>query len=241
MQPSVICDHRSQHYVLKVVKGLPAARAPRTAQSAAVLAISRVTIRRPGPGRKTAGQTTGRHHRACPSATAKAAVPPGKPGSRTGRNDTAGPLLSPGYPRAGCPFRAKNPGWPLPTDAGSCLIAEVVSKPGAGSRFAGRSLSLLARESEFSSCDHAPAGSRPSRLREEAPLLGAGHCGRADERSGDDPLPDWPCGGARQQAGRNRVRVSMPGVGCPSRTGNPQAQCATRNGSGLHCAVCSAR
>jgi len=31
-------------------------------------------------------------------------------------------------------------GWPLSADADNCLIAKVVSKPGAGSRFAGRSV-----------------------------------------------------------------------------------------------------
>jgi hypothetical protein len=60
---------------------------------------------------------------------------------RTGRltrcaNRPSKPLIS----LAGCPFRAENRGWPLSSDAGNCLIAEVVSKPGAGSRFAGRSV-----------------------------------------------------------------------------------------------------
>ena len=72
-------------------------------------------------------------------------------------------LLSLGYLWPGCPFRAENRGGPLPADADCCLIAEVVSKPGAGSRFTGRSVSLRARGLDFSSCALAPAGSgRPT-------------------------------------------------------------------------------
>jgi len=40
----------------------------------------------------------------------------------------------------GCPFRAENRGWSLSADAVDCLTDEIVSKPGAGSRFAGRSV-----------------------------------------------------------------------------------------------------
>src|SRR5262249_2331549 len=54
-------------------------------------------------------------------------------------------LLSLGYPLVGCPFRAENQGRLLPADADCCLIAEVVSKPGARSRFTGRSVSLRLR------------------------------------------------------------------------------------------------
>jgi hypothetical protein len=38
----------------------------------------------------------------------------------------------------GCPFRAENRGRPLCADADDCLTAEIGSKPGAGSCFAGR-------------------------------------------------------------------------------------------------------
>jgi|SRR5580658_3256644 hypothetical protein len=37
---------------------------------------------------------------------------------------------------AGCPFRAENWGWLLSADADYCLTVVVVSKPGAGSRYA---------------------------------------------------------------------------------------------------------
>jgi hypothetical protein len=40
------------------------------------------------------------------------------------------PLIS----LAGCPFRAENRGRSLSADADDCLTAEIVSKPGAGSR-----------------------------------------------------------------------------------------------------------
>src|SRR6516225_10293443 len=52
-------------------------------------------------------------------------------------------------------------GWPLSADAVVCLIAEVVSKPGAGSRFTGRSVSLRARGLDFSSCALGSCGQRP--------------------------------------------------------------------------------
>src|SRR5262249_45589684 len=56
-------------------------------------------------------------------------------------------------------------------DTDCCLIAEVVSKPGAGGRFTGRSVSLRARGLDFSSCAHGPCGQRPPRPREEAVML----------------------------------------------------------------------
>jgi len=54
---------------------------------------------------------------------------------------TSKPLIS----LVGRPFRAENRGWSLSADAVDCLTDEIVSKPGAGSRFAGRSVSLRLR------------------------------------------------------------------------------------------------
>jgi len=71
----------------------------------------------------------------------------------------------------GCPFRAENRGWSLSADVDDCLTAEVVSKPGAGSRFAGRSVSLRARGLDFSTCAPGSCGQRPPDQGEEARLL----------------------------------------------------------------------
>src|SRR5215831_13069852 len=62
-------------------------------------------------------------------------------------------------------------GWPLPADADYCLTAEIVSKPGAGSRFAGRSVLLRARGLDFSTCAPGSCRQRPSRSGEEARVL----------------------------------------------------------------------
>src|SRR5262249_1239411 len=67
------------------------------------------------------------------------------PWSEAGSTRGGDDLLSLGYPLVGCPFRAENQGRLLPADADCCLIAEVVSKPGAGGRFTGRSVSLRLR------------------------------------------------------------------------------------------------
>jgi hypothetical protein len=78
---------------------------------------------------------------------------PGKQQLTRGRVGPSKPLISP----VGCPFRAENRGWPLSADADYCLTAEIVSKPGAGSRFAGRSVSLRARGLDFSTCARSGA------------------------------------------------------------------------------------
>jgi len=51
-------------------------------------------------------------------------------GSHVSGMQSSKPLIS----LVGCPFRAENRGWPLPADAATNLIVEVVSKPGAGSQ-----------------------------------------------------------------------------------------------------------
>src|SRR5690349_8278297 len=86
-----------------------------------------------------------------PAFTRKAAV------DHRERGETPKPWIS----LVGCPFRAENRVRLLPADADCCLIAEVVSKPGAGGRFTGRSVSLRARGLDFSSCAHGPCGQRP--------------------------------------------------------------------------------
>src|SRR5262245_20547835 len=58
------------------------------------------------------------------------------------------------------PVPGGNRGWPRPADAGCCLTAEVVSKPGAGSLFTGGSSSLRLNEDWSSSAvPLAPASS----------------------------------------------------------------------------------
>ena len=88
---------------------------------------------------------------------------------------------------AGCPFRAGKSGRLLPADADDCLIAEVVSKPDAGSRFTGRSVLLRARGLDFSSCALGSCGQWPPRpWRRPGAHQDAGR--RGDHRAGVDGL-----------------------------------------------------
>ena len=72
--------------------------------------------------------------------------------------------------------------WLLPADAVTSLTVEVVSKPGAGSRFTGRSVLLRARRLDFSSCAQGSCGQRPPEVRRPDADQNAGQ--RGDRRAG---------------------------------------------------------